>query len=166
MANSLQRSIGPVTLLITGVGSTIGSGWLFGAWRVAKIAGPASLVAWLMAVALPYAELGAVLPEAGGMVRYARYSHGTLVILQRMGQLDRDRLDDHHRSCRIGADMASWSWQWSRALYANEALTQPGLLLAALLIIVYFLINYWSIKLFMRRIWRSRCSRSPCPARR
>jgi amino acid transporter len=157
VANSLQRSIGPVTLLITGVGSTIGSGWLFGAWRVAKIAGPASLVAWLigalmvLTVALPYAELGAVLPEAGGMVRYARYSHGTLVgFFSAWANWIAIVSTITIEAVASVQYMASWSWQWSRALYANEVLTQPGLLLAALLIIVYFLINYWSIKLFMR----------------
>ncbi len=39
MKSSIQRNIGPVALLLTGLGSIIGSGWLFGAWKAAKIAG-------------------------------------------------------------------------------------------------------------------------------
>src|SRR5260370_39919501 len=80
--SSIQRNIGPVALLLTGLGSIIGSGWLFGAWKAAKIAGPAAIVAWvigavvILAIALTYAELGAMFPESGGVVRYARYSHG------------------------------------------------------------------------------------------
>src|SRR6195952_4673850 len=83
--SSIQRNIGPVALLLTGLGSIIGSGWLFGAWKAAKIAGPAAICAWvigavvILAIALTYAELGAMFPESGGMVRYARYSHGALV---------------------------------------------------------------------------------------
>jgi L-asparagine transporter-like permease len=71
--------------MLTGLGSIIGSGWLFGAWKAAKIAGPAALCAWvigavvILAIALTYAEPGAMFPESGGMVRYARYSHGALV---------------------------------------------------------------------------------------
>lgn len=30
-------------------------------------------------IALTYAELGAMFPESGGMVRYSHYSHGALV---------------------------------------------------------------------------------------
>ncbi len=52
--------------MLTGLGSIIGSGWLFGAVVI-------------LAIALTYAELGAMFLESGGMVRYARYSHGALV---------------------------------------------------------------------------------------
>lgn len=85
MKSSIQRNIGPFALMLTGLGSIIGSGWLFGAWKAAKIAGPAAICAWIigavviLAIALTYAELGAMFPESGGMVRYARYSHGSLV---------------------------------------------------------------------------------------
>ena len=44
----VHRSIGPIALMLTGLGSIIGSGWLFGAWRAAKIAGPAAVVAWII----------------------------------------------------------------------------------------------------------------------
>ena len=85
MKSSIQRNIGPFALLLTGLGSIIGSGWLFGAWKAAKIAGPAAICAWIigavviLAIALTYAELGAMFPESGGMVRYSHYSHGSLV---------------------------------------------------------------------------------------
>ncbi|MEM5405671.1 hypothetical protein, partial [Paraburkholderia unamae] len=44
---SIQRNIGPFALMFTGLGSIIGSGWLFGAWKAAKIAGPAAVCAWV-----------------------------------------------------------------------------------------------------------------------
>ena len=68
------RHIGAFALMLTGLGSIIGSGWLFGAARAANIAGPAAVVAWIggmiiiLSIALSYAELGAMFPEAGGMV--------------------------------------------------------------------------------------------------
>lgn len=38
--SSIKRSMGTFSLMMTGLGSIIGSGWLFGAWRAAGIAGP------------------------------------------------------------------------------------------------------------------------------
>ena len=37
----LHRQVGPMALMFTGLGSIIGSGWLFGAWRGAHSRVPA-----------------------------------------------------------------------------------------------------------------------------
>lgn len=82
---TFQRAITPLGLLLAGVGSVIGSGWLFGPLYAAKIAGPAALLSWIiggvlmLVLALTFAELGTAFPLAGGMVQYAQYSHGPLV---------------------------------------------------------------------------------------
>src|SRR5258708_30629834 len=83
--NAIRRDVGAIALMFTGLGSIIGSGWLFGAWRAAQLAGPGAIYAWIIGavvilfVAFTYAELGAMFPESGGAVRYGHYSHGTLV---------------------------------------------------------------------------------------
>lgn len=41
--NHLHRRMGTFALMMVGLGSIIGSGWLFGAWRAAQIAGPAAI---------------------------------------------------------------------------------------------------------------------------
>jgi amino acid transporter len=80
--SAIRRDVGATALTFTGLGSIIGSGWLFGAWRAAQLAGPAAVYAWIIGaaiillVALAYAELGAMFPESGGPVRYGHYSHG------------------------------------------------------------------------------------------
>ncbi|MBY0544122.1 MAG: APC family permease [Gammaproteobacteria bacterium] len=85
MSIGFQRSIGPVGLLFTGIGSVIGSGWLFGPLYAAQIAGPAAIISWIIGgllmiiIALTFAELGSAFPVAGGMVQYAEYSHGSLI---------------------------------------------------------------------------------------
>ena len=72
---AIRREVGTVALMFTGLGSIIGSGWLFGAWRAAQLAGPGAVYAWIigavviMFVAVNYAELGSMLPESGGAVR-------------------------------------------------------------------------------------------------
>ncbi len=80
--NKLQRSVGFYGLMFVSLGSIIGSGWLLGALNAAEVAGPASILSWLLAaamlalLALTYAELGACYPVAGGAGRFAYYSHG------------------------------------------------------------------------------------------
>ncbi|VVE41825.1 amino acid:proton symporter [Pandoraea aquatica] len=154
---SLMRNIGPFALMLTGLGSIIGSGWLFGAWKAAKIAGPAALLAWLigavviLAIALTYAELGAMFPESGGMVRYSRYSHGSLVgfIAAWANWIAIVSVIPIEAEASIQY-MSTWPYDWAHALFVDGTLTTSGLVLSALLVIVYFMLNYWGVKLFAR----------------
>src|SRR5262249_9185790 len=80
----LKRSVGLYGLMFVSLGSIIGSGWLLGALNAAQVAGPASVLSWILAafmlscLALPYAELGATYPVAGGSGRFPYYSHGPI----------------------------------------------------------------------------------------
>ncbi len=80
-----QRKIGFFSLMFTAVGGIVGSGWLFGPFYAAKIAGPAAILAWLLGgvlmtvIALTFAELATMFPVAGAMARFAHFSHGTFV---------------------------------------------------------------------------------------
>jgi len=66
---AIRREVGAIALMFTGLGSIIGSGWLFGAWRAAQLAGPGAVYSWIIGaviilfVAFTYAELGAMFPE-------------------------------------------------------------------------------------------------------
>ncbi len=83
-AGGLRRSVGLYGLMFVSLGSIIGSGWLLGALNAAKVAGPASVLSWVLAavmlslLALTYAELGATYPVAGGSGRFPYYSHGPI----------------------------------------------------------------------------------------
>src|SRR5205823_1125363 len=80
----LRRSVGFYGLMFVSLGSIIGSGWLLGALNAAQVAGPASILSWVLAacmlalLALTYAELGATYPVAGGAARFPYYSHGPI----------------------------------------------------------------------------------------
>jgi amino acid transporter len=155
--SSIQRNIGPFALMLTGLGSIIGSGWLFGAWKAAKIAGPAAIFAWvigavvILAIALTYAELGATFPESGGMVRYARYSHGALVgfISAWANWIAIVSVIPIEAEASIQY-MSTWPYAWAHALFVNESLTATGLWLSAVLVMIYFMLNYWGVKVFAR----------------
>jgi amino acid transporter len=79
----LRREIGGVGLLFAAIGSIIGSGWLFGALTAAEVAGPASVIAWVLGgilivfIAISYAELGTMFPISGGVVRYPQFAFGS-----------------------------------------------------------------------------------------
>src|SRR4051812_31542759 len=80
---NMRRDIGMVGLLFAGVGSIIGSGWLFGALEASQIAGPAAIFSWvigalmIMIIALVYAELGTMFPVSGGVIRFPHLSFGS-----------------------------------------------------------------------------------------
>lgn len=158
--NPLRRDVGPFALMLTGLGSIIGSGWLFGAWKAAGLAGPGAVWAWvlgaaiIMTIALTYAELGAMFPESGGMVRYSHYSHGSLVgfIGAWANWIAIVSVIPVEAEASVQY-MASWPWQWAHDLYmhmpdGHGELAPFGLAIAGVLVVIYFLLNFWSVKLF------------------
>lgn len=154
---AIRRDVGPWALMLTGLGSIIGSGWLFGAWHAAQLAGPGAIYAWLIGaviittIALTYSELGAMFPESGGMVRYGHYSHGSLVgfIAAWSNWIAIVSVIPVEAEASVQY-MASWPYAWAQGMFVNHELTPPGLAIAAVLVIVYFLVNYWSVKLFAK----------------
>ncbi|MDP9088401.1 MAG: APC family permease [Pseudomonadota bacterium] len=158
--SAIRREVGAVALMFTGLGSIIGSGWLFGAWRAAQLAGPGAIYAWIigavviMFVAFTYAELGAMFPESGGAVRYGHYSHGTLVgfVAGWAAWIAIVSVIPVEAEASVQY-MSSWPWAWAQGLYVHARngqgeLTVAGLSISAVLVIFYFLVNFWSVKVF------------------
>src|SRR3979490_2810193 len=158
--SAIRREVGAIALMFTGLGSIIGSGWLFGAWRAAQLAGPGAVYSWIIGaviilfVAFTYAELGAMFPESGGAVRYGHYSHGSLVgfVSGWAAWIAIVSVIPVEAEASVQY-MSSWPWAWAQELYLHAAngqgeLTVPGLLISAALVVVYFLVNFWSVKVF------------------
>jgi amino acid transporter len=80
--NQLSRSMSLTNLVLLGVSAQIGSGWLFAVLSAAGATGSAAVLSWIFAavffgiLAMPWMELGAMLPRSGGPVRYPSMSHG------------------------------------------------------------------------------------------
>jgi amino acid transporter len=80
----LRREIGLVGATWASETSIIGSGWLFGAFIAASLAGPAAIYGWLIAgvcivvLALLHAELGGMYPIAGGTARFPHLAYGSV----------------------------------------------------------------------------------------
>ena len=81
---TVSRHISRAGILAAAMGGMVGSGWLFGPFLAAKMAGPASVLSWalggvlMMVIALTFAELVSTFPSQGSMVRFTHLSHGTL----------------------------------------------------------------------------------------
>ncbi|MGG0188099.1 APC family permease [Bacillus rhizoplanae] len=158
--NSMHRKMGTFALTMTGLGSMIGSGWLFGAWRAAEIAGPAAIFSWMIGmvvilfIALSYAELGAMFPETGGMVKYPQYSHGSLVgFLAGWANWIAITSTIPVEAIASVQYMSTWPWKWAswtHSLVQDNVLTSKGLLVASVLLFVYFFLNYWTVNLFAK----------------
>ncbi len=78
----LKRDISTTNILIASAGGMIGSGWLFSPFISAQMAGSNALISWIIAaffmviIALPLCELGAMLPISGGLSNYPTFTHG------------------------------------------------------------------------------------------
>ncbi|MBS0349720.1 MAG: APC family permease [Proteobacteria bacterium] len=153
----LKRSIGTFQLTLIGITSIIGSGWLFGAFHSAKIAGPAALLSWfigaaaLLLVALTIAEVGSLFPQSGGIARYLEYTHGSLSgflsgWINWLGIV----------ACLPTEAAASVQYLSSISGFKNlfdpttGNMSHQGLVLSSILMVGYFLLNYWTLKLFLR----------------
>ncbi len=82
VTSKLRRDARIIGLLFASTTSIIGSGWLFGAFHAARIAGPLSIWSWvagaviILLIALTFAELGAMFPRSGALVHMSHASHG------------------------------------------------------------------------------------------
>jgi amino acid transporter len=81
---SLRRDAGRLGLLFASLGGMIGSGWLFGALKAAKIAGPASLISWVIGgcavllLGFVFAELSTMFPRPGAVIVFPKLCFGML----------------------------------------------------------------------------------------
>lgn len=146
-----------MSLTAVGLGSIIGSGWLFGAERAASLAGPAAILAWVigaavaLTIALTYSELGSMFPKAGGMVRYGQYSHGSLAgyLAAWANWIAIVSVIPGEATASIQY-MSSWDFGWAKHLYDGKELTGTGVILASVLLVFYFFLNWFAITLFAK----------------
>ncbi|MEV0532465.1 APC family permease [Kitasatospora sp. NPDC050463] len=152
-----RRSLGTISLTAVGLGSIIGSGWLFGAERAARLAGPASIVAWVigaavaLTIALTYSELGSMFPKAGGMVRYGQYSHGSLAgyLAAWANWIAIVSVIPGEATASVQY-MSSWHFGWAKDLFDGEELSTSGVAVASVLLVGYFALNWFAITLFAK----------------
>lgn len=153
---SLQRRIGLAGLTFIGVSTTIGSGWMFAAYRAAQIAGPAAIVSWLIGafcmglIGLCLAEVSSRLPHSGGLGRYLEYTHGSLAsfIIAWVNWLGFTAIIPSEASATVEY-LASHPALHGLMDASTQSMTTSGLVVASAFMVGYLLLNYWSLKLLM-----------------
>ncbi|HIA00398.1 MAG TPA: APC family permease, partial [Myxococcales bacterium] len=79
---SKARKLTPIATLIAAISGMVGSGWLLGPFHAASIAGPASILSWLiggllmLVIAYTFVMLVRIAPLSGGSIRFLQLSHG------------------------------------------------------------------------------------------
>jgi len=151
-SGAFKRKLNLLDLTFLGLGSIIGSGWLFAAQGAASFAGSDAWLSWLIGavafilIGLVYAELGSALPRAGGFVRYPNYTHGTLVgyFIGVTAMLAYTSV----AGVEVEA-VRGYAATWLTALGTKQSgPTLLGYIFEIGLLILFFLLNYWSVNVF------------------
>ncbi|MEI5134361.1 APC family permease [Streptomyces libani] len=154
-----RKGLSLFALIMIGIGSIFGSGWLFGAGAAAQVAGPAALVAWVIGVvfigmiAMSYAEVGSAYPIPGGMARYGHLSHGPVLgFLTGWAVWIATASLIPIESIAATQYMTSWSFDWAKGLVdpATHQLTLSGTAVALVLTLALWLTCFWSVQLLAR----------------
>jgi amino acid transporter len=156
----MRRDIGTVGLLFAGVGSIIGSGWLFGALNASQLAGPAAIFSWLIAavmimlIGLVYSELGTMFPISGGVVRFPHLSFGsfasyttgwiTWLAAATVAPIEVEG------ALQYATKYAPFTKEHQVGSETVHTLTGLGYLLAVLGMAFFVLVNYFGIRWFAR----------------
>lgn len=157
MENKESNKINLSQLVLLGLGSLIGSGWLFGAWEASSVAGPAAIISWIIGfivigtIAYNYIEIGTMFPQSGGMSNYAQYTHGSLLgfIAAWANWVSLVTIIPIEAVSAVQY-MSSWPWDWAKfmgKLMHNGTISTLGLFAVFAIIIIFSLLNYWSVKL-------------------
>lgn len=148
----LRKKLSFIDLLFLGVGSIIGSGWLFAAQQGAQIAGTLAWISWLIGAAiiitigLVFAELSSAMPRAGGFVRYPDFTHGSVVgfLIGFISMLAYSSVIGTEVEAIRGYAQSAWG-----ALGTDSGgPTAMGYAFQIALVILFFLLNYWSVNFF------------------
>lgn len=155
--NNDSNKINLTQLVLLGLGGLIGSGWLFGAWEASSVAGPASIISWIIgfivigSISYNYIEIGTMFPQSGGMSNYAQYTHGSLLgfIAAWANWVSLVTIIPIEAVSAVQY-ISSWPWDWAKptsALMHDGTISTIGLFTVYAIIIIFSLLNYWSVKL-------------------
>lgn len=151
----LRRDVGFWGLTFVSLGSIIGSGWLLGALTAATLAGPSSMISWVLAavmlalLALVHAELGAAYPIAGGTARFPSFVFGPLAGFAAgwMAWLQAVAIAPIEVEAMLSySNHIGWVNRNLTLLHANGTLTGTGLIVASIFMLLFTVINIVGVK--------------------
>ena len=140
-----------------GIGSMIGSGWLFACYYASKQAGPASLVSWFIGaglaiiLALLLSEIVGLFQVTGLFSRLLTLSHnkdyGVVVAISNWLAMLIIVPSEAEATMQYLSTVVP---SFTHYIFSNHHLTLLGELCTASLIFIYWLLNYWGMKSLTR----------------
>ena len=150
-----HHKIGLIGLTAIGIGTMIGSGWLFSSYYAAKLAGPAAYIAWaltafiILILGLSLAEISFNYPKRGLMARLLVISHNKefafiCTIATWLG-LTAVIATEAEGSIQYLSSLspAISSYLFNSSLHQ---LTAIGLILSVIMVVIFGLVNFWGVK--------------------
>jgi amino acid transporter len=150
----LRRALSFQDLFMISFGGVVGSGWLFAVSFAAQLAGPASIVAWIicgifmMAIGLCFAEIASSLHKTGQLVRGPLYSHGgftgyVIATAYILGSITVPAIEAEAVITYLAGKPPGII---PNAVGSNGLLSSEGVGIAVLLLIGFFLLNYFGVR--------------------
>lgn len=151
-----EHKIGLIGLTAIGVGTMIGSGWLFSSYYASKIAGPGAYIAWILTsiiiliLGLSLSEIASRYPKRGLMARLLVISHSkefafVCTITTWLG-LTAVIATEAEGSIQY---LSSLSQTIKPYIFNNQInqLTHLGLFFSVIIVVLFGIINFWGVKL-------------------
>ncbi|MBP9742487.1 MAG: APC family permease [Burkholderiales bacterium] len=152
-----KKNMSTFSLMMTGITSIVGSGWLLATQKISVVAGPAGIIAWAigMFVAILIAffciEIGTVNPSAGGVGFYSGITHGRFsgFLTQWVNWLSILAVPAVEAQAIVQylSEKSSFN-QWYDM--HEHILTPSGVAFAIVFMILFMGVNYWGSRLFTR----------------
>ncbi|MCX7117179.1 MAG: APC family permease [Legionellales bacterium] len=154
----MKKPAGLLTAIGIGIGSMVGSGWLFSAYYAAKFIGPASFFSWFIGagisliLALLLAEIASMFDERALFSRLVTISHenpdlGFIIALSGWLCLVLIIPTEAAATVRYLSTMIP---SMTDSLITQEQHTVLGSACIILLVIIYSLLNYWGMHLLAK----------------
>lgn len=142
-----------LTLTFIGVGSTIGSGWLLAAYYASKVAGPASIISWVIGaflallMALLLAEIASLYPITGLFGRLMVVSHNKDIgfVLAASNLISIIILIPMEAEATVQY-MSTVFPNITNCIFQNSEFTWIGTLIVSVFIVLYIIANFWGLK--------------------
>jgi amino acid transporter len=153
----LKKQISLFGLIALAVSVQVGSGWLLATLAAASLAGPASIITWVLGavffgiIGVTWMELGAMLPRSGAGVRYPRLTHGAFLSWFNgwgylIAALSLPVIEAQAVLTYVGGHWPALGWLEKRG--GITVLAWPGgILVGFALLFVFFLLNSFGAKL-------------------
>ena len=150
----MKRTISTTGLLLTSLSAIIGSGWLFSAYYTSILAGPGSILAWLLGgvfvlvIAFIFAEVCGMLPISGSSTRIPQLTHGPLVSFTFAWIIWLSYVS--FMTIEVRSVLQYAAYYFPNLTYSTGGLTKMGLGAATVLMLLTSLINTYSVRLLIR----------------